>query len=96
MKGEDIPKPSGILIGDLELAGFGASCSATETSDQSIKLAVLHRIDAPEVGHNANARLAFVVAIRLHDLKVASATIARDAREHGLFDSMQNAFIPDL
>jgi hypothetical protein len=29
-------------------------------------------------------------------LKVASATIARHAREHGLSDALQNAFILDL
>ena len=86
MKSEDIAKSEGALIGHFEFFRFRTPCGATEPSDQGVELPFFHCVDTAEVCDHSDTRLSLVVAIRLHDLEVASATIACDPREHGTFD----------
>ena len=54
----------------------------TEPSDQSIELAAILVVEAPEIGHDTMPRLARFVAEGLDDLKIASPSTLVDAHEH--------------
>jgi hypothetical protein len=41
-------------------------------------------VNAPEVGHDAQARLSVRVTEGFHDLQVAAAAVGGYAREHGM------------
>jgi hypothetical protein len=69
-------------LGDLDLGGLLAPGRTTEPSDQSIELAAILVVEAPEIGHDTMPRRARFVAVGLNDLEVAASTALVDAHNH--------------
>ncbi len=84
MQGEDVAVTARAFPGDLGLRRLGSSRGPAEAPDQGVELAVLHSVDAPEIGDDAQPGLPRLVAEGLDDLQIAAPAALGDACEHGM------------
>ena len=84
MQGEDIAKGSRRLVGDPGLGYLLATRRSAEPPDEGIEMAILHPIDAPEIGDDAQPGFAGLIAIGLHDRQVAASAALGGAHKHGM------------
>ena len=96
MQGEDVTITARAFPGDLGLRGPGPPGNPAKASDEGVELAVLHSVDAPEVGDDAQPGLPGLVAERLDDLQIAAPAALGDACEHGMQDAAQKASLQSI
>ncbi len=91
MQGEDVPVAARAFPGDLGLRRLVPPGNPAEAPDQGVELAVLHSVDAPEIGDDAQPGLSGIVAEGLDDLQIATPAALGDACEHGMQNTAQEA-----
>ena len=87
MQGEDVTVAARAFPGDLGLRRLVPPGNPAEAPDQGVELALLHSVDAPEVGDDAQPGLSGIVAEGLDDLQIATPAALGDACKHGMQDA---------
>lgn len=84
MQRKDIAISQGRIVDHLRGGVLGPAGCTVQAADEGVELARLQGIEAPQIGHDAQPRLARVVAEGLDDLQVAAAAGLGDARKYGM------------
>jgi len=82
MQRKDVAKGPRRLMGDLDLVGLLAPGRTAQSPDQSIELAAILVVEAPEIYHDTVPWLACLVAAGLDDPQGAPPPALVDAHEH--------------